>query len=58
MFCLFPIWEREVKGGSLVYGAFGPDAASVTMNNALNRRQPDAGALEFAGGMEALERSE
>ena len=47
--------QCKIEGGALVQSAFGPDASTVTVEDALNDRQPDAGAGEFLFAMEALE---
>ena len=59
-------WCREPRCGARVNrktapsptGALGPDPAAVAADDALHDRQPDAGALEVAGGVQALERLE
>src|SRR6267378_7944380 len=40
--------EDEVEGGSSAYRAFGPDAASVAVDDPAGGGQPDAGPLEVA----------
>ena len=52
------IREGEVERRAFVNLRFGADVASMPMDDALDRRQPDACAFEFTDAMEALERSE
>src|SRR5688500_9566739 len=47
--------EGEVERRPLAHGAFGPDAAAVAAQDALNRGEPHAGALELLLGVETLE---
>lgn len=49
--------SKEKSGAASEFG-FGPDLAAVAMNDALHRRQPDAGALEIFLPVKALKDSE
>src|SRR6185295_5900619 len=42
----------------LVFAAFRPDASAVTVDDALNVGQADAGAFKIAGAMQPLEDAE
>src|SRR6202050_2471023 len=54
--------EGEVEGGAAVDGALGPGAPAVAFDDPLDADQAHAGAAagagEFAGGVESLERLE
>src|SRR5580692_12400800 len=50
--------KREVEGGALVDGAFGPDAAAVAFDDPLDAGQADAGAGELGDRVQPLERLE
>src|SRR5437016_6493608 len=50
--------QREVEGGSAIDGRFRPDLTAMAMNDALNGRQPDAGAWELRLRMQPLEGTE
>jgi hypothetical protein len=50
--------EGKVQGGALPDGALGPDPAAMPLNDALHRRQADAGAWVFRAPMKALKGSE
>src|SRR5690606_11631925 len=50
--------ECKVEGGARVDRSLGPHAPTVAPDDALYRGQTDAGALEFAGAVEALEDAE
>src|SRR5712691_4345641 len=47
--------EREVERGALARLGIGPDAAAVPVDDALDRRQPDPGALILVARVQALE---
>src|SRR3954467_2291057 len=47
--------QGEGEGGPLPDLAFGPDLPTVARDDAADGGQADAGAGEFAGGVEALE---
>src|SRR5258708_19739503 len=46
--------QREEEHRPLTHFRFGPDASPMPVHDALNRRQPDAGAGVLACGMKAL----
>jgi hypothetical protein len=46
--------EGEVDGGAAADGAFGPGPAAVTVDDALDAGQADAGAGELAGVVQPL----
>src|SRR5712671_4393731 len=50
--------QREEEHRPLTQFRFGPDASPMPVHDALNRRQPDAGAGVLACGMKALKRAE
>src|SRR6267378_7567432 len=50
--------QREEEHRSLADFRFGPDASPMPVHDALNGRQPDAGAGVLACGMQALKRAE
>src|SRR5918999_5773152 len=50
--------EGEVEGGALADLALGPHHAPVALHDALDRREPYAGALEVLRRVQALERAE
>src|SRR5918997_106833 len=50
--------EGEEEGGALADVALGPHHAPVTLHDALDRREPYAGALEVLRRVQALERAE
>jgi hypothetical protein len=50
--------QREVERRAGIRLAFRPDTAAVAVDDALHRRQADAGAFELRDGMQALEDSE
>src|SRR5258705_4916517 len=50
--------QREEEHRSLAHFPFGPDASPMPLHDALNGRQPDAGAGVLACGMQALKRAE
>src|SRR5205085_1776020 len=53
---LFP--QREIKRRSAVHAAFGPDLASVALDDLARRRQSNSCAFEFLRGMQTLEHAE
>src|SRR5690348_5492783 len=50
--------EREREAGALLRRAGRGDLAAVTLDDALDRRQADAGAGELVDAVQALERAE
>src|SRR5262249_40123262 len=50
--------EREIEGRALIDRAFRADMPTVPVNDALNGRQTDAGAVELLGPMQALKHPE
>src|SRR2546428_3802060 len=50
--------QGEVEGRSPIDGSLGPDPAAVPGDDAPDRRETDAGALEFGRGVQALEHAE
>src|SRR5438552_786939 len=50
--------QREIKCGPGVYGSLGPGAAAVTMNDAPDIGQTNAGAFKLVRTVEALEDAE
>src|ERR1700682_4787231 len=49
--------SREIESRAAINHALGPDLPSVTMYNALNCREPDAGALKFVRLVQPLKHS-
>src|SRR5262245_12629808 len=49
--------KREIERRALIDGAFGPDAASVTRDDALDGGEANAGPGEVLLRVEALERA-
>src|SRR5258708_9049316 len=50
--------QREEEHRPLTHFRFGPDASPMPVHDALNRRQPDAGAGVLACGMNPLKPAE
>src|SRR5580658_7783630 len=50
--------QSEVEGGALVDGGFGPDAAAVAEDDALDDGEADAGAFVLFGSVHPLEDAE
>src|SRR5688500_1210337 len=50
--------QREREGSPLPHHALRPHPSAQPVDDALHRRQPDAGPRELAGEVEALERPE
>jgi hypothetical protein len=50
--------QGEIKTGPAVDLAFGPDAAAVTLDNALHQGQPYAGAFKFLIAVQPLKHPE
>src|SRR5687767_10168891 len=50
--------QREVESGAFVQFRFGPGAAAVARHDAANVGKANAGALEVAGFVQALEHAE
>src|SRR2546430_14832356 len=50
--------QREVERRSPIDGSLGPDPAAVPGDDAPDRRETDAGALEFGRGVQSLEHAE
>src|SRR5262249_47430313 len=48
---------RKIKSCAAAYVAFGPDSASVAMNDTLHRRQSDSGAFKLVRSVQTLEYS-
>src|SRR5665647_394921 len=46
--------QSEIKGGAFTDLPFGPDAATVPLDNALDYGQADAGAFVFMSTVQAL----
>src|SRR5712664_3783132 len=51
-------FEREVERCALARLGIGPDPAAVPVDDALDRRQPDPGALILVARVQALESAE
>src|SRR3954467_11219355 len=51
-------WQVDEERGSSIRRTLCPDATSMTLEDSVNGRQPEASARELAFGMEPLERSE
>ena len=47
--------DRKIECCALIHRRFGPDMPAMLADDAVHRGQPDAGALELLGPMEALE---
>src|SRR3990172_9114828 len=47
--------QGEVEGCAVFWSALGPDAASMPVDDALHRSQPDTGTFEIVRRVEALE---
>jgi hypothetical protein len=47
--------ERKVKGRSLIHFSLSPDPAAVSLDDALDYGQADAGAFVFRANVQALE---
>src|SRR5262249_222264 len=57
--CLFHgPWQGDVQGGTMVDLAFRPDAPAVAMDDAVDRGEADARALELIISMQTLEHAE
>src|SRR5258708_7782017 len=50
--------QREVECRALIDHALGPDPAAVPVDDASDRREPHARALEFGARVQALEHAE
>src|SRR4051812_24211809 len=50
--------QGKVKGGAAIDPAVGPNASTMTVNDALDVGQTNAGAGKFRRGVEALESPE
>src|ERR1700735_159527 len=50
--------EGEIDGGAAIDATFGPGPPAVTVDDAPDDGQADAGARELGGGLEPLERAE
>jgi hypothetical protein len=55
-FC-FASWQGEIKRGTQAHRAFSFDFAAVPVDDALDGRQPDAGAGKIGGAVQPLERA-
>src|SRR5882724_4462504 len=56
--CRSPGMQSEIESGAAVHGALSPNPATVTLDDALDGSQSDAGTFEFSAGMQALKRTE
>src|SRR6266403_4010087 len=52
------VGQGEIKRGSFVHLSLRPDATAVTLNDALNDGQADAGAFEVLHSMQPLKDAE
>src|ERR1035437_8806820 len=50
--------DGEIEGGAFINRGFGPEVPAVLAHDPVHGGQPDAGALEVLGPMEALEYAE
>jgi hypothetical protein len=51
-------WEREIESRALIYRSFGANHPSMPIDNALDGRQPDPGALKVFRAVQALKHTE
>src|SRR4051794_21310150 len=50
--------QRNIERRAVIHRAFGADRSAVTLNDTLNRREANSGALELLGEMQALKHAE